>query len=106
MNPILLNAVAGSGVTPAFSATPASGLSGGASGGELPFSDLLRTAFESEQQLESQASSTVQGLMAGDGVDVHEAMIATQKANLAFEMTLAVRNKAVAAYQQLMQMQF
>jgi flagellar hook-basal body complex protein FliE len=44
--------------------------------------------------------------MSGQGVDVHEAMIATQKANLAFEMALAVRNKAVAAYQQVMQMQF
>ncbi|WP_229741288.1 flagellar hook-basal body complex protein FliE [Silvibacterium dinghuense] len=78
----------------------------GADGSQMPFSNLLRSALESEQQLESDATSTVQGLMAGNGVDVHEAMIATQKANLAFEMTLAVRNKAVAAYQQLMQMQF
>jgi flagellar hook-basal body complex protein FliE len=33
-------------------------------------------------------------------------MIATEKANLGFEMMLAFRNKAVAAYQQLMGMQF
>jgi flagellar hook-basal body complex protein FliE len=33
-------------------------------------------------------------------------MIATQKADMAFELTLAVRNKAVAAYQQVMGMQF
>lgn len=71
-----------------------------------PFSDLLRSAIGSEQKLESQASSAVEGLMSGQGVDVHTVMIATQKANLAFEMALAVRNKAVAAYQQVMQMQF
>ena len=44
--------------------------------------------------------------MSGQGVDVHQAMIATQKADLSFEMALAVRSKAVAAYQQIMQMQF
>jgi flagellar hook-basal body complex protein FliE len=71
-----------------------------------PFSNLLKTAIASEQGLEDQAASTVQGLLSGSGVDVHQAMIATQKANLAFEMALAVRNKAVAAYQQVMQMQF
>jgi len=45
-------------------------------------------------------------LIRGSGVDIHAAMIATQKADLAFEMALAVRNKAVAAYQQVMQIQF
>jgi flagellar hook-basal body complex protein FliE len=39
-------------------------------------------------------------------VDVHDAMIATQKADMSFELALAVRNKAVAAYQQVMGMQF
>jgi flagellar hook-basal body complex protein FliE len=71
-----------------------------------PFSNLLKNAIASEQSLEDKASSTVEGLMSGRGVDIHQAMIATQKANLAFEMALAVRNKAVAAYQQVMQMQF
>jgi len=44
--------------------------------------------------------------MTGSGVDVHTAMIAEQKADMAFELALAVRNKAVAAYQQVMGMQF
>jgi flagellar hook-basal body complex protein FliE len=75
-------------------------------GSTLPFSSLLKDAVRSVQALEDTASSTVEGLISGRGVDIHQAMIATQKADLAFEMTLAVRNKAVAAYQQLMQMQF
>jgi flagellar hook-basal body complex protein FliE len=74
--------------------------------GAPPFSSLLQDAVHSEQSLENQAQSAVEGLMTGQGVDVHQAMIATQKANLAFEMALAVRNKAVSAYQQVMQMQF
>jgi len=70
------------------------------------FSGLIQDAITSVQNLENQASATVEGLMDGSGVDIHQAMIATQKADLSFEMALAVRNKAVAAYQQIMQMQF
>lgn len=70
------------------------------------FSGLIKDAVSSVQSLEDKASSTVEGLISGSGVDIHAAMIATQKADLAFEMALAVRNKAVAAYQQVMQIQF
>jgi flagellar hook-basal body complex protein FliE len=70
------------------------------------FSSLMKDAVNSVQALEDKASSTVEGLINGSGVDIHQAMIATQKADMAFEMALAVRNKAVAAYQQVMQMQF
>jgi flagellar hook-basal body complex protein FliE len=61
---------------------------------------------EQTSTLDQKASETVEGLVSGQGVDIHEAMIATQKANMAFELALQVRNKAVAAYQQMMGMQF
>ncbi len=78
----------------------------GVSGTPAPFSDLLTDAVGQVNQLESQAQSAVEGLMTGSGVDVHQAMIATQKADMAFELALAVRNKAVQAYQQVIGMQF
>ena len=71
-----------------------------------PFSDLMTDAIGQVSQLEDQAHATVAGLMTGSGVDVHQAMIATQKATMAFEMALAVRNKAFQAYQQVIGMQF
>lgn len=71
-----------------------------------PFGNMLRDAIGSVQNLETQAAQATEGLLRGDGVDIHTAMIATQKADLAFEMALSVRNKAVAAYQQIMNMQF
>lgn len=79
---------------------------GTAAAGQAPFSGLLKNAIGGVQNLENQAAGEVQGLMTGQGVDVHQAMIATEKADLSFEMALAVRGKAVAAYQQVMQMQF
>jgi flagellar hook-basal body complex protein FliE len=64
-----------------------------------PFSDLMTDAIGSVNQLQDQAQTAITGLMSGTGVDVHRAMIAAQKADMAFELTLAVRNKAVQAYQ-------
>jgi flagellar hook-basal body complex protein FliE len=74
--------------------------------GGAPFSDLLSDAVGDVSRLESEAQNAMQGLMTGSGVDVHQAMIATEKASMAFELSLAVRNKAVQAYQQMMGMQF
>jgi flagellar hook-basal body complex protein FliE len=71
-----------------------------------PFAGLLTDEVGQVNQLQEQASSAVAGLMTGTGVDVHQAMIATEKADMAFEMALAVRNKAVQAYQQVIGMQF
>jgi flagellar hook-basal body complex protein FliE len=78
----------------------------GPGGAPAPFSGILHQAFDRLKQLDDQASVAVKGLIDGDGTDVHTAMIATQKASLAFDTALAVRNKAVGAYQQIMGMQF
>lgn len=71
-----------------------------------PFAGVMRDAIAKTQELDTQASNAVTGLLSGQGVDIHTAMIATEKSDLAFEMMLSLRNKAVGAYQQLMGMQF
>ncbi|KAA6465082.1 flagellar hook-basal body complex protein FliE [Acidobacteria bacterium AB60] len=74
--------------------------------GHAPFSRLMTDAIGEVEALQDQAATAVKGMMTGSGVDVHQAMIATEKASMAFELALAVRNKAVQAYQQVMGMQF
>lgn len=74
--------------------------------GSAPFGDLFADAISRVNQLEDQARVAVDGLMTGKGVDVHQAMIASEKASMAFELALAVRNKAVQSYQSVMSMQF
>jgi flagellar hook-basal body complex protein FliE len=71
-----------------------------------PFGGVLQSLMAQTNTLDKQAKQAVTGLLNGSGVDVHEAMIATQKSDMAFELALQVRNKAVGAYQQMMQMQF
>jgi flagellar hook-basal body complex protein FliE len=73
---------------------------------KTPFAGFFQDAMQNVQQLEDKASEAVQGLLDGSGVDVHTAMLATGAADTAFELSLAVRNKAVGAFQQLMGLQF
>lgn len=71
-----------------------------------PFANLISDAIGDVNSLQQQAGNAVRGLITGSGVDVHQAMIATEKASMSFELALAVRNKAVQAYQQVMGLQF
>ena len=70
------------------------------------FSGMLQAAQQQIRATDAAAQQAVTGLLSGQGVEVHEAMVATQKADLTFEIALRVRNKAVGAYQQMMGMQF
>ena len=69
--------------------------------GESDFMGTLRSAMDQVGQLQSEADGKVAQLVNGNGQDVHSAMIAVEKANLAFEMMVEVRNKIVQAYQQV-----
>ena len=83
-------------ITPLSGAAPAS----------APFADLLTDAVGQVEKLEKQARTSIEGLISGKGVDIHRAMIDAQKAGMGFELVLSVRNKALAAYQQVLGMQF
>jgi len=105
-----LNAVTAAAGPFSLSAGAASGAALPSSGSltiePSPFADLLTDAVGQVSQLEDGARAAMTGLMTGTGVDVHQAMIATEKASMAFELALAVRNKAVQAYRQVIGMQF
>jgi len=100
-----ISPVSSMAATAATAATQAAGAVQNA-GGAQPFANLLTDTIGSVNQLEAQARQAEIGLMTGTGVDVHQAVIATEKASMAFEMVLSVRNKAVQAYQSVIGMQF
>ncbi len=74
-----------------------------AGGGD--FKSLLTNAIGGVERLRGDAAQTVEHFLAGDGEEVHTVALATQRAELAFETFLQVRNKVVSAYQAVMQMQ-
>ena len=70
------------------------------------FGQTLKNAVAEVDNLGLDARYKVASLVEGNGTDVHEAMIAVEKAELSFQLMLQVRNKVVQAYQQIAGMQF
>ena len=73
--------------------------------GESSFIDTLNESIEKVNQLQKEADSAIEKLATGESKNVHGAMIAVSKADMAFRMTMQVRNKIVEAYQEVMRMQ-
>jgi flagellar hook-basal body complex protein FliE len=74
--------------------------------GESSFGDTLKNAVGDVDTLSLDARYKVGSLIENNGSDVHDAMIAVEKAELSFQLMLQVRNKVVQAYQQIAGMQF
>jgi flagellar hook-basal body complex protein FliE len=75
-------------------------------GKEWGFLETLRGAMDQVNQLQGTADGKVSAMLEGNGMDVHSAMIAVEKADLSFQLMMQVRNKIVAAYQEVSRMQF
>jgi flagellar hook-basal body complex protein FliE len=69
------------------------------------FKEYLTGSIEEIQRLQTQADDTINKLVAGEVTNVSEAMVAIEKANMAFLTMLQVRNKIISAYEQIQRMQ-
>lgn len=87
---------------PAASAATGPGASHRAGGG---FEQVLARAIRQVENFRLEADQKVERFLAGEGEDLHSVALATQQAELAFELFLQVRNKVVQAYQEVMRMQ-
>ena len=76
-------------------------------GGTAPsgsrFTQALNRLLESNEESSADANQKVGAMLDGTG-DVHEAMIALQRAELTLQLTVQVRNKLLQAYQDVMRM--
>lgn len=76
---------------------------GGEKSGE--FTALLQGAIGGMEQTRKEAAQSVENFLSGEGEELHTTVLATQRAELSFELGLQVRNKIVQAYQEIMRMQ-
>ncbi|NLN76974.1 MAG: flagellar hook-basal body complex protein FliE [Armatimonadetes bacterium] len=83
------------------------GLKAGETGTASPvdFTQTIKKAVAEVNSLQTQADKLAVDVASGDVEDVHKAMIAMQKAKLALDFTIQVRNKVIEAYQEIMRMQ-
>ena len=73
--------------------------------GGSAFGEILKDAISTVNELQKQSDQEIQKLMTGESQDLHNTVIAMQKADLSFQMMMQVRNKIVQAYQEIMRMQ-
>ncbi|ANU21003.1 flagellar hook-basal body complex protein FliE [Planococcus plakortidis] len=69
------------------------------------FGDVFKNALKEVSEAQNVSDKKTDQLLTGEVKDVHEVMIASQKASLSLQMTMQVRNKVVEAYQEVMRMQ-
>jgi flagellar hook-basal body complex protein FliE len=67
------------------------------------FGSSLLELVASVEETNGEANRAIGAMLDGTG-DVHDAMIALQRADMALQLTVQVRNKLVQAYQDIMRM--
>jgi len=76
-----------------------------ASQADQGFSDLLKNAVEAVNSMQHEAGRLGEAVAKGENFNIHQAVIAGEKAGLSFQLLMQVRNKMIDAYQEVMRMQ-
>lgn len=77
----------------------------GGSSGTSGFVDSLKSAIGKVNDAEMEAGRAIDSLMTGETQDIHRTMVALQQADVSFQLMMQIRNKLVAAYEEIQRMQ-
>ena len=102
MNNTITSGLPFSGTLPTSPTAPSTA----GSGGEGGFGATLKNAISQVNDLSDSSDQKVTELLQGDRQDIHNVMIAVEKADIAFQLMMQVRNKIVNAYQEVSKLQF
>lgn len=82
-----------------------SGISDEVTGDFSSILDSMMTSLNETNTLQNRAEAAAIEFALGESANTHDLLIAQTKANTALQYTVAVRDKLIEAYQQIMQMQ-
>jgi flagellar hook-basal body complex protein FliE len=68
-------------------------------------SDFLGEMVRDVNAKQASAAESVNGVLAGENVPLHQAVLAVEEASVSFQLMVEVRNKLLESYQELMRMQ-
>jgi flagellar hook-basal body complex protein FliE len=83
----------------------AQGMSAPGEGGPATFSQALRDSVAQVNEYQSQADMAIKELVAGRTKNIHETMLAIERADTSLKLMMQVRNKVLDAYREIMRMQ-
>jgi len=73
--------------------------------GAKPFLETLKDSLSQVNSLQKEADHSVADLVAGKDQEIHQTMIAVEKADISFQLMMQVRNKILSAYEEISRMQ-
>lgn len=100
-----ISGLPGIGGVSAIDGLPGVGAPAGTEGPNTDFAGLLSQGLESVQAAQSKASDLSLQLADGTLTDPAQYTMASTEAALGLQLTMAIRNKAVEAFQEIMRMQ-
>jgi len=69
------------------------------------FGKALQESLEQVNRLQLEADTNINDLATGKRTDIHQTMIAVEKASVSFELMMQIRNKVISAYDKIMRTQ-
>lgn len=69
------------------------------------FGDTLKEFVQDVDQMQKTADVQVERYATGELRDIHQVMIAAEKANLSLQLLVEIRNKMMESYREIMRMQ-
>ena len=68
------------------------------------FGEMLTNSIDQVNRLQVEADSNINNFVTGKQPDIHQTMIAMEKASISFELVMQIRNKVISAYDKIMRM--
>ncbi len=65
----------------------------------------LNGFMQEVNQLQKESGESVKRLVSGDVTNIHDVMVAVEKASVSFELMMEIRNKVIEAYREVMRTQ-
>jgi flagellar hook-basal body complex protein FliE len=69
------------------------------------FGETLNKAIADVNGLQAEAGKAIDNMVAGKATDLHDVMIAVEKARTSFDLLMEIRNKTIGVYQEIMRIQ-
>ena len=69
------------------------------------FTDVLKKSIDQVNEYQKSADTAIKSMVAGKSKNIHETMLAIEKADMSLKLMMQVRNKVLDAYKEIMRMQ-
>ncbi|MCD4651975.1 MAG: flagellar hook-basal body complex protein FliE [Candidatus Cloacimonetes bacterium] len=68
---------------------------------EISFGTMMREYLQEANDMQLESDDLIRRTIAGEDIDVHKVMLATEKANITFDMIVQIRNKLLEAFKEV-----